>query len=329
MGYLTLIILTGLLFIFLKKKIKNDSLRLNNDYEIIRKGYEELMLSDLSIREKNESLKRSLEEIITLYDITKDICKYLDEKKVFESFINHIKKHVNLKDCRFFSSGEDLNNYKDYTLLSLEIDKELFGYLAYSGIEEGQEEIFNILAQQFILGIKRVVLYHRVEELTIIDSLTGVLNRRYWLERFTQEIARSNKFKLNFSFLMIDIDYFKNVNDQYGHLVGDGVIKEVAKRIKDNTRQIDLIARYGGEEFAVILIETDKIKAQAAAERIRQSVEEKEIKVYDEVLKISISIGISLFPADGDKKDVLVEKADSALYRVKQSGRNRVCVFGE
>lgn len=326
MGYLALILLTAVLFAALRKKVRSTSLRVSNNYALVEKEYEELINSDVLIRGKNDFLKNSLEKIIALYDITKDICKTLDEEKVFESFISHIKKYVSFKDCRFLPAEEDMSNYKDYTILPLEIDKELFGYLAYSGIEDGQKEIFNILAQQFILGIKRAILYHRVEELTITDSLTGVFNRRYWMERWTQEIERANKFKLNFSFLMIDIDCFKNINDQYGHLAGDGVIKEISKRIKDNTRQIDLIARYGGEEFAAILIETDKIKAYAAAERIRQSVDEKEIRVYDEALNISVSIGISVFPADGDNKDALIEKADSALYRAKQSGRNKVSV---
>lgn len=329
MGYLALILLTVVLFVASRKKIRSTFLRVSNDYALVKKEYEELINSDVLIREKNEFLKNSMEKTIALYDITKDICKTLDEEKVFESFISHIKKYVSLKDCRFLPAVEDLSSYSEYGILPLKIDKELFGYLVYSGIEDAQKEIFNILAQQFILGIKRPVLYHRVEELTITDSLTGILNRRYWMERWIQEIERSNKFKLNFSFLMIDIDHFKSINDQYGHLAGDGVIKEVSKRIKDNTRQIDLIARYGGEEFAVVLIETDKIKAQAAAERIRQSVDEKEIKVYDESLKVSVSIGVSVFPLDGNSKGALIEKADSALYRAKQLGRNRVCVFGE
>ena len=114
-------------------------------------------------------------------------------------------------------------------------------------------------------------------------------------------IKRCEKLKYNFAFLMVDIDHFKDYNDRYGHLVGDAILKEVARTIKENIRQIDLVGRYGGEEFSVILTETDKAGARFAAERIRQAIAQKEIKVYDETLKVTISIGISIFAPWADR----------------------------
>ena len=127
---------------------------------------------------------------------------------------------------------------------------------------------------------------------------------------------------------MLDIDHFKEYNDKYGHLVGDAILKEVAGTIKESIRQVDSVGRYGGEEFLIILTETDKNGARFAAERIRQAVESKRIKVYDEDLKATVSIGIATFPEDAEETQALIEKADKSLYRAKQTGRNRICVHG-
>ena len=127
---------------------------------------------------------------------------------------------------------------------------------------------------------------------------------------------------------MIDIDYFKDFNDRYGHIVGDAILRELSRAIQETIRQIDLIGRYGGEEFSIILSETDKDAARLAAERIRKAIEDRHIRVYGEELKITVSIGISTYPYDGEDIERLIDKADSALYQAKQAGRNRVCTFG-
>jgi diguanylate cyclase (GGDEF)-like protein len=305
---------------FIKTKREHD--RVNNEYGI-------LLAENTRLGQQNHDLEKTLEQTILLYDLTKRICKYLDKDKVFLNFKEEISKYVEVEDCRFLKGSEDPSPYKDYTLLQLDIDKSPAGYLVAKLIRAQDKEKFHILAQQFLLGIKRAILYQRVQELAITDTLSGVFSRRYYLERFNEEIERSQKFNYSFSCLMIDIDHFKDYNDQYGHLVGDAVLRELSKTIKENIRQIDLIGRYGGEEFSIILTETDKEQAKFAAERIRQSVESKYIRVYDESLKVTVSIGISTFPGDGKEMEVLIDNADSALYYAKQTGRNRVGVFGE
>jgi diguanylate cyclase (GGDEF)-like protein len=129
--------------------------------------------------------------------------------------------------------------------------------------------------------------------------------------------------------MMIDIDYFKNYNDRYGHLVGDAILREVANTIKESVRQIDLVGRYGGEEFSIILTETAAEQSKFVAERIRKAVEDKHIKVYDEDLKATISIGVATFPEDAREPQAIIERADKALYRAKEAGRNRACLYSQ
>jgi diguanylate cyclase (GGDEF)-like protein len=302
-------------------------LKAKSNYERIQDEYDKLLGENSRLKKENLNLEETAQATIALYDITKDICKSLDEDKVFSNFISQINKYMLLRDCKFIKETLDTTQYRDYISLPLEIDKHPIGYLVASGIKEKDKDKFYILAQQFLLGIKRALLYARVQELAITDSLTQVFSRRYYLERFNEEIERSGKFKYSFSFAMADIDHFKDCNDQYGHLVGDAVLREVAKTIKENIRQVDLVGRYGGEEFSIILPETTKEQAQYALERIRQAIENKRIRVYDEELQVTISIGIATFPEDAKESSTLIERADSALYQAKQTGRNRVCLY--
>ncbi len=188
---------------------------------------------------------------------------------------------------------------------------------------------FSILAGQFALEFKRVRLYQKIQQLAATDGLTQVFSRRYFLERLDEEFKRSARHNLCLSFLMIDIDYFKKCNDNYGHLTGDVVLKDLAALIKASVREIDLVVRYGGEEFSVLLPDTDKAAAAHVAERNRLSIAEAVFKAYDETVRTTISIGVASFPADAKEAKPLIDKADQALYQAKEQGRNRVCLAGK
>lgn len=153
--------------------------------------------------------------------------------------------------------------------------------------------------------------------MAITDALTGLANRRYFELRVGEEQARAERYGLELTCLMIDIDRFKSINDTYGHGVGDMVIAEVARVIRDNTRTVDIAARYGGEEFVVILPETGLDRAVTIGERIRDTVEKMDLG--EGKPRVTTSVGV----ASGIGAD-LVENADKALYEAKRGGRNRV-----
>ncbi len=198
------------------------------------------------------------------------------------------------------------------------------GILTIDGIDEEHTESFSILAEQLSLELKKISLYERVQALAITDGLTGIYVRRHFLERYAEDFARSRRHSLKLSVLMIDLDHFKQCNDTYGHLVGDIVLKEIARIMKGYVRQVDLIGRYGGEEFVIALPDTDRNSAIAVAERIRQEVERHKFRAYDETITMTISIGIATYPDNGDDVQMLIDKADQALYKAKEEGRNRV-----
>lgn len=325
-GLSTLILLTIFLYIWLKKILYKSSIAVKNEYKYAKSECDKLLEESVKLKADIFELGKKVEMTIALYDIAKDMCKTLDKDQVFINFCSEINKYIKLKECKLLKVDADLSPYRDYIVLPLEIDTQRIGYLAVDGVSQQDKDKFYILTQQFMLGMKKAHLYQRVQELAITDSLTGVFSRRYCLERFSEELERSKKFNYNFSFLMLDIDHFKKYNDEYGHLSGDAILREVAKTTKENIRQIDLVGRYGGEEFSFILVETDKEQAGVVAERIRRAVENKYIRVYDEELKVTVSIGISVFPEDAQDDKALIDKADAALYQAKQSGRNRVCV---
>lgn len=162
---------------------------------------------------------------------------------------------------------------------------------------------------------------------SITDSLTGLKNRRYFDQRLHEEIAHSRRYRLPLSLLLIDVDHFKVVNDTYGHQIGDKVLKNLSKVILEMVRDSDIVARYGGEEIAIITPNTEKAEAILLAERLRNIVQKSTLASIDatqEVVQITISIGVSTLNLVVMDKDALVEEADKALYEAKKLGRNRV-----
>jgi two-component system cell cycle response regulator len=165
--------------------------------------------------------------------------------------------------------------------------------------------------------------YEMAVQSAITDKLTGLYSRGYFDHFLDLEIKRSYRQKTPVALLMIDIDNFKQINDNFGHLAGDKILKQLGDLIKFNIREIDLAARYGGEEFAVVMSNTDTHRAEKAAERIRQSIQEHGF--VDSDFTVTVSIGIALFPLDAKSMDELIEKADTSLYKAKRDGKNRVC----
>jgi two-component system cell cycle response regulator len=168
----------------------------------------------------------------------------------------------------------------------------------------------------------------RLEQLAIQDELTGVYNYRYMHTRLSEEFKRAQRYRYPLACAMIDIDHFKQFNDEFGHDVGDAVLREVAVRIGQAVREVDVVARYGGEEFLLVLPNTHFAGALTVADRVWRSVNGKPVLMGDKKHKVTVSVGVSLFPSrDIKSKDQLLKSADEALYRAKNEGRDRICVF--
>jgi diguanylate cyclase (GGDEF)-like protein len=169
----------------------------------------------------------------------------------------------------------------------------------------------------------------QLRELSITDSLTGLFNRRYFEERFYEEIHRSSRHDLIFSLAMVDIDDFKIFNDTEGHLAGDEILKCIANIAKDCLRITDVISRFGGEEFAIIMPQTDKIEAFQVAERIRKSIKEQLPCTWHSFPKdnLTITIGVATFPADGRDRKALIRNTDRALYKGKMEGKDQTVLW--
>jgi diguanylate cyclase (GGDEF)-like protein len=168
----------------------------------------------------------------------------------------------------------------------------------------------------------------KLKELSVTDRLTGLFNRGHLHETIVNELARSSRHKNEFGILMLDIDHFKQLNDNYGHQVGDDVLQRVSSLFRSTVRDCDYVARYGGEEFLVMLPETTMDKSAQAGERIRSAVEKERFTAEGKEIKVTISIGVSCYPHHGTSEETLIQSADAALYEAKRSGRNRV-VSGE
>ncbi len=225
-----------------------------------------------------------------------------------------------IKEARKISAGTNILVLTLYSFISSAIEAMEAGAYGYITKPLNTSEI-RIMVER---AVERYFLLSTSDDkdylvdLAVKDGLTGLFNRRYFNELINIEVNRVKRTPAALSLLMLDIDNFKNYNDTEGHPAGDELLKGVAKVLKSSVRAVDLVCRYGGEEFIIILPQTDKGGAQIIAERIRVQV--------GLFFPTTISIGISTFPEDGKEIEQLVEKADNALYKAKQSGKNKWCV---
>jgi diguanylate cyclase (GGDEF)-like protein len=164
-----------------------------------------------------------------------------------------------------------------------------------------------------------------IEAMARVDALTGLFNRRHLMDALDLARKRHSRTRQAFSIVIVDIDHFKNINDTYGHLQGDAVLREVAIALQRTLRACDLCARYGGEEFVLLLELTRADEARACAERLRLLVAQHRFAGFDADVSVTISLGVAEF-ADAERIDQCIARADAALYRAKRSGRNQVAV---
>jgi two-component system cell cycle response regulator len=178
---------------------------------------------------------------------------------------------------------------------------------------------------KFLTGGNIENAYHEeIYRLTTIDGLTQISNKRFFMETLEREIARGHRYQRPLSLVMFDLDHFKTINDSYGHLAGDYVLKQLASAVKQRIRREDLFARYGGEEFAIILPEIALDTAVTFAEKIRHLVEHHEFRFEKTVIPVTISVGVGSTAEREIGSDALIKRADELLYAAKAAGRNQV-----
>lgn len=189
--------------------------------------------------------------------------------------------------------------------------------------------LVSVFADQVALAIQNARLFSEVQQLARTDSLTGLHNRGHFMELAKREFGRARRFQRPLTAIMLDIDHFKQVNDTYGHAVGDQALEIVAERCRKTVRDIDILGRYGGDEFAALLLETDLDGARIVAERLRRCIVEPPINIGGDNLVVTISVGVAILDKTCTALDTLLVRADQALYIAKQAGRNQMSIWQE
>ncbi|MFP4465717.1 MAG: GGDEF domain-containing protein [Candidatus Goldiibacteriota bacterium] len=237
-------------------------------------------------------------------------------------------------DFRFKILRKDWIKFKSIIAIPLLHNRDIIGILKFTSagadtFDNEYARLLNYLGDVCATAVQNSILYQQTRELATRDGLTGLYTRKYFVERMDEEIRRSKQFDEPFSFLMLDIDHFKDCNDTYGHQFGDKVLKVLGEFLKDELRDVDIIGRYGGEEFAVMLPNTAVNGARFVAERLRQKFEDFMINIDEnKAIKLTLSIGGVEF--DGKSRLMkIIDQADKSLYYSKENGRNKVTFYEE
>src|SRR3984957_13625841 len=187
---------------------------------------------------------------------------------------------------------------------------------------DGDLQSLESVADICATAIQNAHYVERVKQLAYLDGLTGIFNRRFFELRIAEEIERARRHSMSLAVIMTDIDQFKKLNDEFGHLLGDEVLRQVSSLFHQQLRKMDVVCRYGGEEFAILLIQTNAQHAMGVAEKLRRMVESWQFPGVPRM--VTVSAGVAAFPEHGASRDEIVRAADTALYAAKQAGRNRV-----
>lgn len=246
-----------------------------------------------------------------------------------------------LNNPKFMRSCKSVFSFGNFCFFSQKLHQYLFPFkttsysdarfdymqqsCAMGPLRDENNEIKNIFI--YVQDMTEVAAYEqKLVEMNLRDGLTGIYNRRFLETKLKEEFNRHKRYGGIFSIIMFDIDFFKKVNDTYGHQCGDFILKSISSRATSLIRNVDYIARYGGEEFCCVLPETGIPAATAVAERFRAAIEHQENNFDGNLIKVTISLGVAEFNEALVTANMLIKKADEALYRAKREGRNKVIV---
>ena len=233
-------------------------------------------------------------------------------------------KSVSRQHCHIWRDG---NEYRVRDLDATNTTRVNDLAISETTLNDGDHITLGESILKFISHSSVEARYHEeIYQLATQDALTDLHNRRHFIDMVDKEIARAMRHQRALTLCIIDVDLFKPVNDRYGHISGDNVLRQIASIVRGHVRSDDFAARIGGEEFAVLLPECDALAGHAFAERLRQAIAEVVFKPGAEALTITVSIGVASMTAERDTCSRMMAAADAALYRAKAQGRNQVCI---
>lgn len=312
-------------------------------YDYIENLNENLDLSDLS----NFALKNLMEYsnatagamliekngdlILTASNGFSDTSSLETNKLVFDSLKNGNRSFIEFPDDIYLDGVISLFKPSQLIVEPIIYNSINIGVLIMASASSLNTEFIkqlDIFVRSFSLILNNALQHEQMQLLAALDPLTGVYNRRFGLSRLKEECSRSTRFNSALGIMMIDIDKFKLVNDTYGHIAGDRVIKAIVYEIQKTLRNGDILVRYGGEEFLVILPGANNENSLKVADRIRFAVSQRKVKYGDNEISVNVSIGIDSFPESNiAEPDDLIKNADTALYTAKNTGRNKSVLF--
>ena len=237
------------------------------------------------------------------------------------------------KDKRYCKKVDGITNFKTHSIICLPLVTrgkclgviELLNRVEGEAFGEEDMLLLTTIADYTAIAIENAAFLKRVHELSIKDDLTKLFNPRYLHSRLESEVERARRFKYDLSMLFIDLDYFKNINDNYGHLCGSKLLTEVARLLEASVRSIDMAFRYGGDEFIIVMPETSKENALLVAEKLRRVIKDAVFLTEEGInCKLTASFGVASYPVDAKDKNDLIHLADNAMYKVKNKNRDGV-----
>lgn len=310
-------------------------------YRITKKISEIMRVVRCSIIQVND--KQNIAYVVSTFENPKfriklDLNKYPEIQKALISKKTVIIKDINTDPVMKKVRGLIPKGIYSIMVVPIIFQKKVIGtfFLKTSSADytfsDSEVKLCNAVANTAANSLNNAFLFKRVAEeklrlkkLAITDYLTGLYNIRYFYHRLSEEFSRAERYNFPLSSLMLDIDYFKSINDKYGHKVGDFVLKEFAQLMKEQTRKSDILARYGGEEFIMLLPQASETDAILKAEALRVAAEQHIFRLIKGERTLTISIGVATYPGSDIKNmEDLITIADNSLYAAKESGRNRV-----
>ncbi|SHF02524.1 diguanylate cyclase (GGDEF) domain-containing protein [Marinitoga hydrogenitolerans DSM 16785] len=329
-----------------KLKAFSDYILLPYFIEEIELDYLEILVSKIlndfilenEIKKKEEEIKAldiEKSNYIAVLNMIKDFSELESKEMIINGIINQVKIFFAPKNIQYIEyDGEDILSGEKYEIIrknkgfivKLEYGKKIFGYIKCEGFLFPQyfDRYLNFMLNSsniYGLMISNSYMLEQNKILSITDHLTGIYNRRYFEIRLKEEIERAKRTKNIFSLMLFDIDNFKMINDNYGHKVGDEILKKLVELIKSRIRKTDIFFRWGGDEFAIILPHTKLKEAKVLAEELRKTIYKTDFGINN---RITCSFGITSYDQNTTFSEI-VKKVDCLMYRAKKDGRNKIC----